>query len=78
MTITQEMTKVTLVGVGSQKAIVSGKKNVADRVNMYDTATLGMFDTENILQLLVLGQKTYSDLFPPKVKCTPKILLIGF
>lgn len=39
------MTKVTIMGDGSQKSIIIGKKNVADGVNMYDTATLGTFVT---------------------------------
>ncbi|KAJ0031881.1 hypothetical protein Pint_13603 [Pistacia integerrima] len=46
VTITQEMTKVTIMGDGSQKSIINGIKNVADGVNMYDTATLVVIGEE--------------------------------
>lgn len=43
LTVTKKMVNLTIYGDGSQKTMVTGNKNLADGVRIYDTATFGTF-----------------------------------
>lgn len=45
VTLSKRMVNLTIIGEGSQKSIIVGRKSVADGVNIYDTATFGTLVT---------------------------------
>lgn len=45
VTVSKRMVNLTIIGEGSQKSIIVGRKSVADGVNIYDSATFGTLVT---------------------------------